>query len=483
MRRVIAFAGVIVCALAAASVVLAAEFGVNDDGAKHAADGGESFYAAMAGVGLEQSVVSIRWQPSDPGTILDQEHLDRIVPIAARHGIRIVLALYPYPPREIETGAATPQAFAGWAVTVAARYPQVRQFIIGNEPNQPAFWRPQFGAGGRNVSAAAFGTFLAAAYDALKARDATLTVVGVGLSPRGNDKPKAASNISTSPVRFLAALGAWYRASGRERPLMDGFSFHPYPNRATDSLDLGYVWPAAGFANLDRIKQALWDAFHGSPQPTTGEGMKLYLDEVGWQVSTSRSTAYVDAENVPVTDEPTQARIYGQIVRRARCDPDVAEVNVFGLYDDRDRRGFQAALYRVDGTPRPAVEAVRSAMQDTAPCPVSIPWRPAIRVVGARAPVVVADPLQLVVTPQVGEGVLVKMCAYPRSVSRAIASRLPARAGGHAAVCATGKAAPGQPVPLVLTRRPSIRRGGILGVRLTAESNAQRVSSNTTRFR
>ena len=88
-------------------------------------------------------------------------------------------------------------------------------------------------------------------------------------------------------------------------------------------------------------------------------------------MSTSRSTAYVDAENVPVTDEPTQARIYGQIVRRARCDPDVAEVNVFGLYDDRDRRGFQAALHRVDGTPRPAVEAVRGAMRDTAPCPAS----------------------------------------------------------------------------------------------------------------
>ena len=42
---------------------------------------------------------------------------------------------------------------------------------------------------------------------------------------------------------------------------MDGFSFHPYPNEATDPLERGYAWPNAGFANLDRLKQALWDAF------------------------------------------------------------------------------------------------------------------------------------------------------------------------------------------------------------------------------
>ena len=38
---------------------------------------------------------------------------------------------------------------------------------------------------------------------------------------------------------------------------MDGFSFHPYPNRVTDPLERGYNWPNAGFANLGRIKQEL----------------------------------------------------------------------------------------------------------------------------------------------------------------------------------------------------------------------------------
>ena len=196
----------------------------------------------------------------------------------------------------------------------------MRQFVVGNEPNQPAFWRPQFSRS-RQLSARTFGPFLAVGYDAFKDVDPAITVVGVGLSPRGNDRPTARSNVSTSPVRFLAALGAWYRASGRERPLMDGLSFHPYPNVATDPLSRGYPWPNAGFVNLDRVKQALWDAFDGTAQPTTLGGLRLYLDEVGWQVDTLDRDGYDGRENVAVTDEGTQAAVYGELVRRAACDP------------------------------------------------------------------------------------------------------------------------------------------------------------------
>jgi hypothetical protein len=150
----------------------------------------------------------------------------------------VVFATYPYPPGEVADGVALPDAFGAWLAELARQYPDVREFVVGNEPNQPAFWRPQF-SGAVPLSARAFGPFLAAGYDALKSVDPDLTVVGVGLSPRGNDRPDARSNVSTSPVRFLGALGAWYRVSGRDRPLMDGLSFHPYPNSATDPLSRG----------------------------------------------------------------------------------------------------------------------------------------------------------------------------------------------------------------------------------------------------
>ena len=290
-------------------------------------------------------MIGVRFVPSEAVVIQDKQLLDRAIASATDAGLRVVLAVYPYPPRELEAGLGSPSMFASYVGVLASIYPQVKQFVIGNEPNQPAFWRPQFDAAGNNLSAPTFGPYLAAAYDTLKSVDPEISVVGVGLSPRGNDRPTAKNNISTSPVRFLRALGAWYRRSGRTKPLMDAFSFHPYPNEATDPLERGYQWPNAGFANLDRLKQALWDAFNGTAQPTTVDGLKLHLDEVGWQVDTAGRLGYRGLENVPVTDEITQAAIYGQLIREAACDPDVGVAQLLRLPRRRP-------AHRLPGGPR-----------------------------------------------------------------------------------------------------------------------------------
>ena len=366
MRTIVAAAA---CIAALALVVGAASGGIgaNDDTGKFAPDSGEVFFSQMAARGLQQSVMTVRFTPSEPTKVPDGAKLDAAIPIAEAAGLRVVLAVFPYPPRELAAGRATPKSFADWVTLVAQRYPTVKQFVVLNEPNQPAFLRPQFSPKGRNLSAARAGAYLAAAYDALKAVDPDIRVIGLGLSPRGNDRPTAPSNVSTSPVRFLTALGAWYRASGRQRPLMDGLSFHPYPNLATDPITRGYAWPNAGVADLGRIKQAVWDAFRDTAQPTTVNGLKLYLDEVGWQVDTSKLVGYSGVENVKVTNERTQARIYNALVRSVSCDPQVAELNFFGFYDDSPRgTGFQAALNRVDGTPRASAGAVQSAIAATA---------------------------------------------------------------------------------------------------------------------
>ena len=175
-------------------------------------------------------------------------------------------------PRAALRGPATARrASAAGRATVAKRYPQVRRFIIGNEPNQPRFWRPQF-VHFKPVAGAAYERLLAACYDTLKAVDPTLQVIGFGLSPRGNDKPHAKSNVSTSPMRFLAQAAAAYRASGRRTPLMDALAVHPYPNpnAAADPPTVGYPSPFNyGVPNIDRVEQAVWDGFHGTAQPTT----------------------------------------------------------------------------------------------------------------------------------------------------------------------------------------------------------------------
>ena len=412
MRKVVIATVLAAALLASASSAPAAEIGANDDTGKYEPDAGTSFYTDMVRLGLRQIVLTTRYEPNDPLTIQDRGYLDRTIPAAVAAGLRVVLDVYPYPPREVEAGLASPAAFGAYVAAVATAFPDVRQFVVGNEPNQPAFWRPQFAADGSNASAPAFGPYLAAAYDALKAVDPAISVIGIGLSPRGNDRPDAKSNISTSPVRFIRALGAWYRASGRTLPLMDGFSFHPYPNKATDPLDRGYPWPNAGFINLDRIKQALWDAFGGTAQPTTMDGLKLHLDEVGWQVGTSGLTGYEGLENVVVTDELTQASVYTELVRRAACDPDIADVSFFGFRDDGERAGFQAALQRLDGSDRPAADAVRAAIADTAAgCENAVTqWRPATSIIESSASVRNGAGSAQTVRLRAGEDALANVC-------------------------------------------------------------------------
>jgi len=456
------------CALLWAANAPAAEIGANDDTGKFAPDAGASFYREMAAAGLREAVITVRWQPSDPVGLRDRALLDVTVAAARSAGLAVVFAAYPYPPRDVAGGLAHPEGFAAWLAELARQYPDVREFVVGNEPNQPAFWRPQFSRAAQ-ASAASFGTFLAAGYDALKAVDPTLTVVGVGLSPRGNDRPFARSNVSTSPVRFLAALGAWYRSSGRTRPLMDGLSFHPYPNRATDPLDRGYAWPNAGFVNLDRVKQAIWDAFDGTPQPTTLEGLQLYLDEVGWQVDTSGREGYTGDENVPVTDEETQAGVYGTLVRAAECDPDVAAVNLFGFRDDALRTGFQAGLVRADGTLRPSLVAVQDAIARNDCSGAGARWQPTRSVLGARTPGIRVEQHSIVVGVSAAEGASARACLLRgahtlSSARRALASVTPS-------ACATGRFDANRSLTLRLARSTGRQT---LAVRLSADANAGR---------
>jgi hypothetical protein len=473
-------------ALAAPGAALAADIGANDDTGKFAADGGAEFYERMARLGLRQTVMTVRWTPSDPEAIQHRLFLDRAVPTARKAGVEVVFAVYPYPPREVQAGIGAPEAFGAYVAALARAYPEVRQFVIGNEPNQTAFWRPQLSKTGAVLSAPRFGRYLAAGYDALKRVDPGITVVGVGLSPRGNDNAAARNNVSTSPVRFLAALGRWYRASGRTLPLMDGFSYHPYPRAATDSLDTGYVWPNAGFVDLARLKQALWDAFHGTAQPTTVDGLRLYLDEVGWQVDTAGQSGYKGLENVRVTTEGKQAAVYGELVRRAACDPDVAQVNFFGFYDDGARDvGFQAALHRVDGTPRPAAAVVARAIAETGSLGCTrlvTPWRPATRVEGAsltRPVVTRAGTLRSLVGAR--EGASAVVCLVPASTPTARLTAASARMLERQAVvpCWKGRLSPRQRLLVKLLPPVGMRGVGapvVVAARLSAETNAARTT-------
>jgi hypothetical protein len=376
-------------ALCATSARADVAVGVADDHGKYAEDGGNEFFGTLREVGMAENRMTVLWDATRPTTIVEKPFLDRSLPTAAARGVRIVLAVYPLRSTGVTSTPDGAARFAEFVAQLARTYPQVRHFVIGNEPNQPRFWQPQFAPDGSRVAAATFAEMLARSYDALKAVDASIRVIGIGLSERGNDSATAPSNASTSPVRFLRDLGAAYRASGRTAPLMDELDFHPYPESPRDPLVKAYAWPSVGIGNVDRLKQAIWDAFAGTGQPTVEDGLRLRVGETGWQVGIvpSAAGAYTGAENVAVTDEAAQASIYGQLVGLAACDPAIAAVHLFGLHDERDLDRFQAALVRADGSRRAAFGTVQAVLAETGGrctgAPVS--WRHTTQVVGAAA--------------------------------------------------------------------------------------------------
>ncbi|HEY7148792.1 MAG TPA: hypothetical protein VH420_05035 [Gaiellaceae bacterium] len=380
--------------LACAALVVAApgqaaiNVGVADDHPVGTADGGAAFFAVMNDVGLREVRLSVLWDPTQPTTIVNQASIDAVLPVATLRGVKIVFSVAPLKARAMADPASAGK-FVAFVEQVARTHPTVKDVIVGNEPNQPRFWQPQFDSRGRNVSGAAYEAVLAASYDVLKAVDPSINVIGVGLSPRGNDNPRASGNVSTSPVKFLQAVGKAYRASRRRKPLMDEFAYHPYPKKDTDAFTDGYPWPNAGVTNLDRVKQAFWDAFGGTAQPTFEQRLKVKLDEVGWQVAVPPSAAgsYFGAESIAPTTEAAQATNYAGLLRYVACDPAVDSVLFFGLQDEPNLDRWQAGLMRADGTKRPSYDAVKSTIAQTGGnCPGRMrSWRHTTVVDGAKA--------------------------------------------------------------------------------------------------
>jgi hypothetical protein len=358
---------------ALASLVLAVpaqadiDAGVVDDTPVVTADGGAAFFALMTDVGLKEVRLTVQWDPASPTTIANQSYLESMVPVATLRGVRVTFSVQPIKARSVTGRPNGTQQFAAFVAQLATTFPTVKDFIIGNEPNLSYFWVPQFSAGGKSASPAAYEALLARSYDALKAVSTTNNVIGLGLSPRGNDMPNAPGNISHSPVKFLNQLGKAYRASRRTKPLMDMFAFHPYPKTDRDALAKGYPWPNAGIPNLGRIKQAFYDAFRGTAQKTFEQGLKVKLDEVGWQVGVvpSAQDAYFGAESIKPTSEATQASIYAALLRQVACDPSVDSVLFFGFQDEPNLMRWQSGLMRADGSKRASYDSVKATLAQT----------------------------------------------------------------------------------------------------------------------
>jgi hypothetical protein len=374
-QRTQAVRGLKLALVAAAALALAAcggakqstpplAVGAVDDAAKWAPDPGAQMQLARES-GLSAVALSAVWQRGS-SPVTDLPPLERAVAAAVAAHVQPLLDVY-------QLSSSTPldatdrRAFASYAASLAGSLPAVHEVIVGNEPNLNLFWQPQFGPDGTDAAAPAYEALLAETYDALKAVDSKLTVVGGSLSPRGVDNA-AAKRPTHSPTRFIADLGRAYRSSGRELPVMDAFSLHVYGESPRIPPTLAHPHTTSiGLADYGKLVRLLGKAFDGTGQ--AGSKLPIVYGEYGAEtaVPAAKASLYTGHEVVTPVDPQVQARYYAEAVRLAACSPTVRMLLFFHVTDETRLEGLQSGLRYADGSPKPSVGAVRQAERRDCP--------------------------------------------------------------------------------------------------------------------
>jgi hypothetical protein len=294
----------------------------------------------------------------------DLETLTNAALAAQFNGIRLIVSVYPFGSSVTPLTPAARTEFSTFAASIPVLVPWVRDVIVGNEPNLNRFWMPQFTPAGRDAAAPAYVALLSQTYDLLKAVAPGILVYGGAVSPRGFDKPGLRP--THSPVTFIPDMGTAYRASGRTKPIMDAFAFHPYMDYSRTPPTLKHPAPARNVAINDyaRLVGLLGKAFDGTAQ--RGSRLPILYDEFGvqTQIQDARLTSYSNPAAVGAWDavpEATQASYYRTAIELAYCQKNVIGLLFFHVSDEADLAAWQSGVYYSDDTPKTSLASVRDA--------------------------------------------------------------------------------------------------------------------------
>jgi hypothetical protein len=242
---------------------------------------------------------------------------------------------------------ATRQQFCSYVRDVVAQLPSVREVVIWNEVNSPAFWRPQRDA------PAKYTALLARCWDLLH-------------DMRPDVKVISSTAPSHRPLDFLTRMGAAYVASERTRPIVDAFGHNPYPRDSSEvpgaTHDDGYV----GQGDYGLLVDTIRASFAGSDQPAPGEqSVSVWYLENGFQTAAPRrSRLYHGRENEsrPLAAD-RQARQLIDALELAYCSqPFVGAFFNFQLADERRLAGWQSGVLWANWRPKPSSGAVRDVI-------------------------------------------------------------------------------------------------------------------------
>jgi hypothetical protein len=328
--------------------------GAVDDAVQHAGPTLDQLRDA----GFEGLGITGYWQPGL--TAPTAEELAALRDVAARAGgTRIFLSVYQPGSATTPLTAEARAQFASYVAAIVRGVPEIRDIVVGNEPNLNRFWLPQFDDAGNDVAAPAYFSLLSEVYDAAKDADEEVTIWGGAVGPRGVDRPGTGRD-THSPTTFIRDLGKAYRASGRDQPPLDGFAFHPYP--ASSSIPPDRPTDPASTSILladyeEKLAPLVKEAFGRLP---------VLYSELGVEtvIPSEKASLYEGVEPGKPVDEATQADYYRRAIELASCQANVVGLLLFHSHDERALTGFQSGVYYVDGTPKASLEPVREAIRD-----------------------------------------------------------------------------------------------------------------------
>ena len=323
--------------------------------------------AIATDLGLGYYRVTQSWQP---GQTAPSEADAASIGAAVRNAgsQKILLSVFG-PASSAPRTAASRAAYCSFVSSLLDRYPQIAAVNIWNEANLSRFWQPQFNRGGSSAAPAAYEALLARCYDAIKSGHPGVRVA-TSISPRGNDNPRARSNVSHSPGRFIAKLGQAYRRSPRRARIFDAWGQNVY---GASSSERPWVRHRVDIGEGDyaRLLSYLRNAFKGTRQPVPGQkDVRIWYLEDGFQTSVAAKRLFYRAsetDHAPVppvgsSSRPDQASQLTDAIRLAYCQPAVGAFFNFLLADEADLHGWQSGVMFSDWTPKPSYRALKSVI-------------------------------------------------------------------------------------------------------------------------
>jgi hypothetical protein len=300
--------------------------------------------------------------PADPA--YDWSAYDRTVNYAAQYGIKVVFSIIGTPPwangaagvNVVPRNALDLQRFAAAAATrYGGQYtapdgrllPPVRHWLAWNEPNNPAFLRPQYRkVGGRYIAQSPidYAKICNAIYRGISITTVGASKVACGVTgPRGNNQPNSARP-SLAPLAFLRGM----KKAGATK--FDAYAHHPYYGKPSETPSTP---PPPGKHGNDPTAVTLGNISVLIKEVTRLYGNKrIWVTEYGYQTN--------PPDRIFGVSPALQARYLTQAWGIMKKNPRIDMMLWFLLRDERRaflEEGWQSGLLTETGVKKPAFAA------------------------------------------------------------------------------------------------------------------------------